>query len=110
MHSNVYLIYTHILVGDETMAQAQYKSSPINIRALTSQKALIDKAAAQQHKSRSEFILDSACREATNVLLDQRLFITDNKTYQAFIKLLESPVADNLGLKALLRSKSPWEN
>lgn len=91
------------------MAQAHRKVSSINLRALPAQKNLIDMAASLAHKSRSDFMLEAACREAENLLLDQRLFLTEDATYQAFIALLESPVDENLGLKSLLKSSSPWE-
>lgn len=91
------------------MAQSQQRNAPINIRALESQRDLIDKAAFYKQISRSEFILESACREAENILLDQRLFLVDDETYQAFLNKLESPVSENLAVKALLKSKSPWE-
>lgn len=89
--------------------QEQHKSSPINIRALPSQRDLIDKAAEISKKNRSDFILEVACKEAENILLDQCLFVADRQAYASFISLLESPVEENLGLKTLLKSKSPWE-
>lgn len=91
------------------MINPQYKSSPINLRALPAQKALIDKAAAFSHKSRSEFILETACQEAENILLNQRLFFVDEQAYESFVALLEAPVEENLGLKTLLQGKAPWE-
>lgn len=91
------------------MRQVQHKISPINLRALPSQRDLIDKAASISNKSRSDFMLEVACKEAENILLNQRLFFTDKETYEAFILLLESPIEENLGLKALLKSDSPWE-
>lgn len=86
-----------------------HKVSPINLRALPSQKELIDKAASLLHKSRSDFMLEAACTEATNVLLGQRLFFADEKEYNSFLALLDAPMNDNSGLKDLLQSKSPWE-
>ncbi|MDX2346550.1 MAG: DUF1778 domain-containing protein [Legionella sp.] len=91
------------------MAQAHRKDSAINLRALPAQKKLIDMAASLSHKSRSDFMLEVACREAENVLLDQRLFLMEDEAYQAFITLLEQPVDENLALKSLLKSSSPWE-
>ena len=91
------------------MAQPQHRVTPINIRALPTQKSLIDKAALLANKSRSEFMLETACREAENLLLDRRLFLADDEAYAAFTTLLESPVEENLALKLLLDSKSPWE-
>jgi uncharacterized protein (DUF1778 family) len=91
------------------MHHSQHKVSPINIRALPSQRDLIDRAAMLSNKNRSDFILEVACKEAENILLDQRLFMVDDETYAKFEALLEAPVGENSGLKSLLKSKSPWE-
>ncbi|OOC15371.1 hypothetical protein BM451_01705 [Dickeya dadantii] len=89
--------------------RTETKEMPINIRAKASQRELIDVAAKLLSKSRTEFILDAACREAEDVLLDQRLFLVNDEQYDAFIQVLESPVADNPCVNALLNRKSPWE-
>ncbi len=81
----------------------------INIKAKKSQRDLIDKAAAVLNVSRSEFMIATACREAVDVLLDKRLFLVDDDTHQTFLKLIELPIEENLGLKDLLNNKSPWE-
>ena len=60
------------------------KSAPINMRVEPSQHALLTKAAALLNKDRSAFILDVACREAQNVLLDQRLFQLDEDDFASF--------------------------
>jgi uncharacterized protein (DUF1778 family) len=92
------------------MAQPQLKISPINLRALASQKILIDQAAALVHKNRSDFMLEAACKEAENILLDQRLFLVTNESYQAFVKSLDSPIDENQKLHSLLKSNNPWDN
>ncbi|RRZ43543.1 DUF1778 domain-containing protein, partial [Klebsiella pneumoniae] len=51
------------------------REAPINIRAKTSQRDLIDMAASLVSKSRTDFMLEVACREAQDILLDQRLFL-----------------------------------
>lgn len=61
------------------------KEAPINIRAKASQRDLIDMAANLVAKSRTDFMLDAACREAQDILLDQRLFILDDEQYDAFL-------------------------
>lgn len=86
----------------------QNKIAPINIRAQESQRALIDKAASSLNKTRSDFMLEVACQEAENVLLDQRLFLADEATFSAFQAQLEAPVSDNEALHHLLNHKSPW--
>jgi len=91
------------------MAEVQNRAAPINIRARTTQRNLIDKAAAMLNKNRSDFMLEAACREAENVLLDQRLFLVDDKTYKTFAALIDAPVKDNPALRKLLHDKAPWE-
>ncbi len=85
------------------------KETPINIRAKASQRELIDMAANLLSKSRTDFVLDAACREAQEVLLDQRLFVIDEERFSAFIDAIEKPVSVNERLHALLDRKSPWE-
>ncbi len=91
------------------ISQAETRTAPINIRAKQAQRDLIDKAAAALHKNRSDFMLEVACREAENVLLDQRFFQLDSAAFAAFQAALEAPVADNPALRELLASKAPWE-
>lgn len=91
------------------MKEIHYKVSPINLRVLASQKNLIDRAALVTNKSRSDFMLEAACREAEQILLDQRLFFVNAEAYETFNTLLEAPLKDNAALKALLASKNPWD-
>lgn len=91
------------------MSETQNRAAPINIRARLTQRNLIDKAAAMLNKNRSDFMLEAACREAENVLLDRRLFLVDEKTYQTIDALLDAPVKDNPALRKLLNNKAPWE-
>jgi uncharacterized protein (DUF1778 family) len=81
----------------------------INLRADRRKRALIDRAAAAVGKNRSEFMLDAACREATSVLLDQRFFTLDEKTFERFRAALDRPPADNPRLHRLLSTKAPWQ-
>ncbi len=85
------------------------KTAPINMRVEPSQQALLTKAAALLHKDRTAFILDVACREAENVLLDQRLFQLNKEEFEAFEAALTAPIPENAQLKALLQEPSPWE-
>ena len=91
------------------MAETQNRAAAINIRARARQRNLIDKAAAVLNKNRSDFMLEAACREAENVLLDQRLFLVDDKAWKAFETLIDAPVKDNPALLKLLNDKAPWE-
>lgn len=87
----------------------QTKEAPINIRAKAEQRDLIDRAAQLVHKSRTDFMLEVACREAEDILLDQRLFTLNDEQYQEFLDVIDSPVSGNPKLARLLSSKSVWE-
>ena len=89
--------------------KAERAASTINLRVDKQRRALIDQAAQRLGKNRSEFMLDVACREATSVLLDQRVFLLDDKAYRRFTELLDKPPADNPRLRRLMATKAPWE-
>lgn len=85
------------------------RTTSINLRVTPQVRELIDTAAAALGKSRTEFMLDSARRQAIDVLLDQRLFVLDAGQHDAFMKVLDNPPPPNARLKKLLASKAPWE-
>jgi len=92
------------------MKNIETREASINIRALRAQRDLIDKAAAVRNKTRSDFMLEAACQEAENVLLDQRLFQLDDEAYEALQLVLNAPVQENQQLRKLLKKRAPWEN
>ena len=92
------------------MTQSTTRDAPIHLRALPAQRALIDKAAALLGKNRSDFMLEVACREAENVLLDQRFFHLDAGAFEAFEALLNAPIKDNPALRKLMATRTPWED
>lgn len=81
----------------------------INLRADAVKRSLIDRAAERLGKNRSEFMLEAACREATAVLLDQRFFLLDEKTYKRFTAALDKAPTENKRLRRLLMTKAAWE-
>lgn len=92
------------------MKHMKTREASINIRALRAQRDLIDKAAEMRHKTRSDFMLEAACQEAENVLLDRRLFHLEDEDYDAFESTLKAPVSDNPALRKLLAKRAPWES
>ena len=80
----------------------------LNIRAEQRHRDLIDRAADAVGKSRSEFMLETACKEAEAVLLDRRYFTLDDEQFQAFLGRLDAPNPSE-GLVELLKTKAPWE-
>lgn len=92
------------------MSHTQAKESvSINIRAKTRQRDLIDQAADRLGRSRSDFMLDAACRKAEDVLLDQAFFTVDAGTFEKFQALLDRPLPATDKLRRLLKTKAPWD-
>lgn len=85
------------------------RETPINLRALPAQRDLIDRARQLTDKSRTEFVLQAACREAESTLLDQRLFVLDEQRFAAFEDALDAPVKDNPALRRLMNTPAPWD-
>jgi uncharacterized protein (DUF1778 family) len=81
----------------------------ISIRAKARQRDLIDQAAERLGRSRSDFMLEAACREAEDVLLDQIYFGLNSEAFGKFQDLLDHPPAPTNRLRRLLLTKAPWE-
>ena len=85
------------------------RGETINLRATHRQKDLIDRAAEALGRSRSDFMLDAACRRAEEVLLDQRYFVLPKDDFNRFMKSLDAPPSSNPKLRRLLQTSAPWE-
>ena len=101
-------------LGTTTVAVAERSSAAdtkgtINLRIETDTRQLIDDAAAILGKTRTEFMIDSARRQAIDVLLDQRLFVLDTERYDAFLHALDNPPAPGPKLRSLLRRVPAWQ-
>ena len=90
-------------------AQPALEQVSINIRAKARQRDLIDQAADRQCRTRSDFMLDAACREAEDVLLSQRFFTVDADIFANFQALLDNSLPPTGKLRRLLKTKAPWE-
>lgn len=84
-------------------------SSAISIRIPPDQLSLIDQAADVSGKSRTSFMVEASCADATNILLNQNLFRLDKDRIDRFNEALDAPVAENAVLKRILETKAPWE-
>ncbi|MDA8109907.1 MAG: DUF1778 domain-containing protein [Betaproteobacteria bacterium] len=88
---------------------AATRETIINLRAAAAQRALIDRAAQVQGKSRTDFMLEAACEKARQVLLDRTVFALDAKRYARFVELLQAPVRQKKAVRRLLGKRAPWE-
>jgi uncharacterized protein (DUF1778 family) len=82
----------------------------INLRIDASTRKLIDDAAALLGKTRTEFMVESARRQAMDVLLDLRLFVLNPVYYDAFSRALDNRPAPGPKLRSLLRRVPAWKN
>lgn len=80
----------------------------ISIRAKTRQRDLIDQAAERLGRSRSEFMLEAACRQAEDVLLDQTYFALDADRFAAMKALLDAPPEPSERLRRTMKAPLPW--
>ncbi len=87
---------------------AETKGS-INLRIEAQTRQIIDDAAAILGKTRTEFMIESARRQAIDVMLDQRLFVLDAEAYDAFMHALDNPPAPGSKLRSLLRRVPAWQ-
>ena len=94
--------------SNSTRDSSQVRAVSINIRARQRQRDLIDRAAEALGKNRSDFMLETACREAESVLLDKRVFLLDDEAYKQFVARLNAPPKTNRKLQDLLETKAPW--
>lgn len=91
------------------MSQTGRKDDVIQIRASAEMKARLNRAAQLRGQKLSEFMLDSARREAEDAILDQRVFFLDEKAHEAFLAELDAPAKPNAALKKLMARKPAWQ-
>lgn len=102
-------------VEPATVSVADGPSAPevigsINLRIDVDTRQLIDEAAALLGKTRSEFMIESAHRQAIDVLLDRRRFVLNPDYYDAFKQALDTSAAPGSKLRSLLRRVPAWQN
>jgi uncharacterized protein (DUF1778 family) len=87
---------------------AARKDNVIQIRASAETKAILNRAASLRGQKLSEFMLDSARRQAEETLLDQRIFFLDDRAHEKFLALLDNPPKPSKELRALMNRRPSW--
>ena len=72
-------------------------------------RALIDRAAAMQGRSRTDFVIEAARRAAEDALLDRTRFVVAPDVYATFLERLDAPISPNERLAATMAAPSPWD-
>ncbi len=93
----------------ETAQKPNPRKARIGFRTTEQQQFLIRRAADVSQKSVTEFVLDSACAAAENVLIDQRLFFPNEAEWNRFQEILNRPAEVKPDLQRLMDEVPPWE-
>jgi uncharacterized protein (DUF1778 family) len=92
------------------MAQRTNRTEKLDLRLSRAAKRTLQAAAAAERKSVSEFVLDTALREAEERLADRRVFTLDAKKWDAFIAALDAPPRRHPRLEQLFRKPSVFHH
>ena len=91
-------------------ASHTHELKAVNLRVREDTRALIDKAASIQGRSRTDFMIEASRRAAEEAILDQQVIMVDRESYDHFLAVLERPPETNEKLRKLLRTKAPWDH
>ena len=90
-------------------ANRAHELKAVNLRVREDTRALIDKAAGIQGRSRTDFMIEAARRAAEEAILDQRVIMVSRESYDHFLAILERPPEVSEELVKLMRTKAPWD-
>ena len=88
---------------------ASRKDDVIQIRASVETKAVLNRAATLRGQKLSEFMLDSARRQAEETILDQRTFFLEPKDHEKFLAMLDHPAKPTQEARGLIKRRPSWE-
>ncbi len=84
------------------------KTRRLDLRLTEEQDALIRRAAEQDARSISDFVLSAATLEAERRLADQRFFILNDEDHARFEEILAASPTDDPKLRKLFDRPSPF--
>ncbi len=91
------------------MPQRATRSEKLDLRLTPTAKQTLQAAAEAAHKSVSEFVLDSALREAEEKLADRRVFTLGDADWDSFVEALDAPPRPLERLQRLFREPAMFE-
>lgn len=89
-----------------TTATRAKRTNRLNIRATKAEKKLLETAAARQATTVSDFVLESACTKAEDVLSEERHFALPPDRWKAFTAALDRPAQAKPALRKLFSEPS----
>ena len=85
------------------------RTNRLNIRATKTEKKLLETAAARQDTTVSEFVLESACTRAEDILAEEKHFELSPAQWKDFTSALDRPIQLKPRLRKLLSEPSALE-
>jgi uncharacterized protein (DUF1778 family) len=85
------------------------KSERVDLRLTPAAKRTLQRAAAVNEKTLTEFVIDSSLSAAFETLADRRVFQVDEVQWAAFNAALDMPPKNNPRLHKLLATRAPWD-
>ena len=88
---------------------ASNRTSKLDLRLSPEAKRTLNAAALAQHRSVSQFVLDSALARAEETLAHRRRFELEAEQWSAFMAALDAPPRDLPRLRRLLNEPGPFD-
>ena len=85
------------------------RTEKLDLRLSKAAKQTLQDAAIAARKSMSEFVLESALKEAEERLADRNTFILAAKQWDAFVAALDAPPRRHARLERLFGEPSPFD-
>lgn len=82
------------------------RTKRLNLRTTRREKRLFETAASRQGVTVTEFVLESACTRAEDILAEERHFALPPDRWKAFVSALDRPIQPKLRLRRLLSEPS----
>jgi len=85
------------------------KDHPLSMRLPEADLAIIDRAARQRGRSRTDFVRDAAVRAAEEVLMETAPIRMSPAGFKAFMAALSGPATPVSEMIELFQRAAPWE-
>lgn len=92
------------------MTSTTNRSSKIDLRLTSADKATLQAAAAASNRSVTDFVLESALARAEETLPDRRHFVLNTEQWEAFMAALDAPPRDMPRMRELLTEPSVFDD
>lgn len=91
-----------------TIARSK-RNTRLSLRTTQAKKRLLETAAARQDVTVSDFVLESACEKAEDILAEEKHFSLSPEKWKSFTAALDRPTQPKPRLKKLLADRSVLE-